>query len=94
MFRFNSTLIYFRHQLQLTQIRFKDQIKMLALIKAVAYTIINYVLYSILIIFSQVVASFTYHSHDSRGLYYKTIMIIIMTIVSDTTIWSITYGHN
>jgi hypothetical protein len=30
----------------------------------------------------------------SCGLYYKTITIVIMTIVSDATIWSITYGHN
>jgi hypothetical protein len=28
------------------------------------------------------------------GLYYKTITIIIMTIVSDDTIWSITYDRN
>ncbi len=26
--------------------------------------------------------------------YYKTITIVIMTIVSDATIWSVTYGHN
>ena len=28
------------------------------------------------------------------GLYYKTIMIVIMTIVNDATIWSITYNPN
>jgi hypothetical protein len=28
------------------------------------------------------------------GLYYKTIMTVIMTIVSDATIWSVTYDHN
>ncbi len=28
------------------------------------------------------------------GLYYKTIMIVIITIVSDVTIWSITYDRN
>ncbi len=28
------------------------------------------------------------------GLYYKTIMIVIMTIVSDATIWSVTYDRN
>jgi hypothetical protein len=28
------------------------------------------------------------------GLYYKTITIIIMTIISDATIWSITYDRN
>ncbi len=28
------------------------------------------------------------------GLYYKTIMIVIMMIVSDATIWSVTYNHN
>jgi hypothetical protein len=28
------------------------------------------------------------------GLYYKTITIVIMTIISDTTIWSVTYGQN
>ncbi len=31
---------------------------------------------------------------NTSGLYYKTIMIIIMTIISDATIWSITYNHN
>jgi hypothetical protein len=28
------------------------------------------------------------------GLYYKTITIVIMTILSDATIWSVTYDHN
>jgi hypothetical protein len=28
------------------------------------------------------------------GLYYKTITIVIMMIVSDDTIWSVTYNHN
>jgi len=28
------------------------------------------------------------------GPYYKTITIVIMMIVSDATIWSVTYGHN
>jgi hypothetical protein len=28
------------------------------------------------------------------GLYYKTITIVIMTIVSDDTIWSVTYDRN
>jgi hypothetical protein len=28
------------------------------------------------------------------GLYYKTITIVIMMIVSDTTIWSVTYDRN
>ncbi len=28
------------------------------------------------------------------GLYYKTITIVIMTIVSDATIWSVTYDRN
>ncbi len=28
------------------------------------------------------------------GLYYKTITIITLTIISDATIWSITYDHN
>ncbi len=28
------------------------------------------------------------------GLYYKTITISIMTIVSDATIWSFTYNRN
>jgi hypothetical protein len=27
-------------------------------------------------------------------LYYKTIMIVIMMIVSDATIWSVTYDRN
>ena len=27
----------------------------------------------------------------SSGLYYKTITIVIMTIVSDATIWSVTF---
>jgi hypothetical protein len=27
-------------------------------------------------------------------LYYKTITIVIMTIVSDATIWSVTYDRN
>ncbi len=30
----------------------------------------------------------------SSGLYYKTIMIVIMTIVSDATISSITYDRH
>ncbi len=30
-------------------------------------------------------------SPDSSGLYYKAIMIVIMTIVSDATIWSVTF---
>ncbi len=30
----------------------------------------------------------------TSGLDYKTITIFIMTIISDTTIWSITYHHN
>ncbi len=30
----------------------------------------------------------------TSGLYYKTITIIIMTIVSDATVWSVTYDHN
>ncbi len=30
----------------------------------------------------------------SSGLYYKNITIVIMTIVSDATIWSITYDRN
>jgi hypothetical protein len=28
------------------------------------------------------------------GLYYKTITIVIMMIVSDATIWSVTYDRN
>jgi len=28
------------------------------------------------------------------GLYYKTITIIIMMIISDATIWSVTYDRN
>jgi len=31
---------------------------------------------------------------SASGLYYKTVTIIIMTIVNDTTIWSATYNHN
>jgi len=31
---------------------------------------------------------------ETIGLYYKTITIIIMTIISDATIWSFTYGRN
>jgi hypothetical protein len=31
---------------------------------------------------------------DTNGLYYKTITIVIMTIVSDATICSITYDRN
>ncbi len=30
----------------------------------------------------------------SSGLYYKTITIVIMVIVSDATIWSVTYDRN
>ncbi len=30
----------------------------------------------------------------TSGLYYKTITIIIMTIVSDATIWSVSYDRN
>ncbi len=28
------------------------------------------------------------------GLYYKTITVVIMTIISDATIWSVTYDCN
>ncbi len=38
--------------------------------------------------------SFEINPKMSCGLYYKTITIIIMTIVSDATIWSVTYSHN
>ncbi len=31
---------------------------------------------------------------EFSGLYYKTITIVIMTIVSDATIWSVTYDRN
>ncbi len=31
---------------------------------------------------------------DICGLYYKIITIVIMTIVSDATVWSITYDRN
>jgi hypothetical protein len=31
---------------------------------------------------------------NTIGLYYKTITIVIMMIISDATIWSITYDHN
>jgi hypothetical protein len=31
---------------------------------------------------------------DPSGLYYKTITIVTLTIVSDATIWSITYDRN
>ncbi len=36
---------------------------------------------------------FNLHFLTSCGLYYKTITIVIMTIVSDATIWSVTYGR-
>ncbi len=39
-------------------------------------------------------ASKIFHSEESSGLYYKTITIVIMMIVSDATIWSVTYGRN
>jgi hypothetical protein len=32
--------------------------------------------------------------HEIIGLYYKTITIVIMMIVSGATIWSIIYGRN
>jgi hypothetical protein len=32
-----------------------------------------------------------FYNIGPSGLYYKTIMIIIMTIVSDATIWSVTF---
>jgi hypothetical protein len=31
---------------------------------------------------------------NTIGLYYKIIMIVIMTIISDATIWSVTYDRN
>jgi hypothetical protein len=31
---------------------------------------------------------------ETCGLYYKTITIVIMMIVSDATIWSVTYDRN
>ncbi len=30
----------------------------------------------------------------NNSLYYKTIMIVIMMIISDATVWSVTYDHN
>jgi hypothetical protein len=30
----------------------------------------------------------------TSGLYYKTIMIVIMTIISDATIWIVTYDRD
>jgi hypothetical protein len=30
----------------------------------------------------------------TRGLYYKTITIVIMTIVSDATVWTVTFARN
>jgi hypothetical protein len=30
----------------------------------------------------------------TSGLYYKTITIVLMMIVSDATIWSVTYDRN
>ncbi len=35
-----------------------------------------------------------FYSAGPCGLYYKTITIVIMMIVSDATIWSITYDYN
>ncbi len=32
--------------------------------------------------------------NNNSGLYYKAITIVIMMIVSDATIWSITYDRN
>ncbi len=34
------------------------------------------------------------HTDTVCALYYKTITIVIMMIVRDATIWSITYDHN
>ncbi len=31
---------------------------------------------------------------ETSGLYYKTITIVIMMIVSDAAIWSVTYDRN
>ncbi len=31
---------------------------------------------------------------NTSGLYNKTITIVIMTIVSDATVWSVTYDRN
>ncbi len=52
------------------------------------------VLNSEIILASQLVHVCVLISVDTSGLYYKTIMIVIMMIVSDATIWSITYGRN
>ncbi len=52
-----------------------------------------------------VLASFTIVTYDhqnmfiiqatvSRGLYYKTITIVIMMIISDATVWSVTYDRH
>jgi len=35
-----------------------------------------------------------FEGKSSCGLSYKMITIIIMMIVSDATIWSVTYDHN
>ncbi len=52
------------------------------------------VLNSEIILASQLVHVCVLISVDTSGLYYKTITIVIMMIVSDAKIWSITYGRN
>ncbi len=37
---------------------------------------------------------FTHLKKAACGLYYKTITIVIMMIISDATIWSVTYDRN
>ncbi len=32
--------------------------------------------------------------YATSGLYYKTITIVIMAIISDATIWTVTYDRN
>jgi hypothetical protein len=44
--------------------------------------------------FSYLVMIYSFENSTTCGLYYKTITIVIMTIVSDATVWSITYDRN
>jgi hypothetical protein len=47
-----------------------------------------------LLLYSQILGHISEGNEHISGLYYKTITIVLMTIVSDATIWSITYDRN
>jgi hypothetical protein len=51
-------------------------------------------IFPLLIKFKYIFSQYLFLMGGVCGLYYKTITIVKMTIVSDATIWSLTYDRN